>query len=153
MTRKMIWLLLFLWFLTVTVLRCWPLLPPAGRRFAWGDSQQGLPWWRPLRALQEKHCVIHVHLNEKNIRCIPLTGAVEFNRWKAQLFGDVSVLDLQSFIHLRREEGSTQTVPKNKRNSIKYTVKSAESVYSQICLSPTRWPESWRRWRSRSQTF
>lgn len=48
-----------------------------------------------------------------------LTGAVEFDRWKTQLFGNVSVLDRQSFVHLEKQKqnikakfsGTTETVP------------------------------------------
>lgn len=56
--------------------------------------------------------------------CTRLTWAVEFNRWKAKLFSNVRVLDLQSFIHLRRGEGGTQIVPK--RNNKIYS-KSSKS--------------------------
>lgn len=37
---------------------------------------------------------------------VRLTGAVKFNRWKTELFGNVSVFNLQSFIHLKDRSGT-----------------------------------------------
>ena len=85
--------------------------------------------------------------------CRRLTGAVKFNRRKTELFGNVSVLYCQSFIHLKRK-AKTDLVNERKKNTRNGKQESCLLCYhSQICPSPTRWPESWRRWQSRSRRF
>lgn len=78
-----------------------------------------------------------------------LTGAMKLDGRKAELFGNVCVFNLQSFIDLQDDSRMTRS-SKNKR-----MISESRECCPLIPTSPspTRWPKSWRRWLIRSQMF
>lgn len=59
-----------------------------------------------------------------------LTGAVQFNRWKTELFGNVSVLYHQGFIDLNREPRSVINPTTILRNRNKQGIETIQWAFN-----------------------